>query len=154
MTKRILVAALAVALVAVVCQATWAAPRPAAPKEAAPDLSLEPAEPAPAPAPAAKQSPAPAPSPAPKAAAPGEAPKAADRPRGFEDLKAIYDSADLIVMFEVDGVQAKPDLVPRLSWEVASTLMEVIKGKTEPGKISVHVESVVRSFDTPRSSPP
>jgi hypothetical protein len=104
---------------------------------------LEPAEAVPAPAP--KESPAPGP----KAASSGEAAK--DRPHAFEDLKAIYDSADLIVMFEVDAVQAKPDVVPRLSWEVGSTLLEVIKGKIEPGKILVHVESIVRSFDVARS---
>ena len=144
MTKRIVLAVLAVALVAVAWQATWAAPRPSAPKESPPAAVLEPAEPAPAPAP--KESPAPAPKAAPSGEAPGS-----DHPHAFEDLKAIYDSADLIVMFQVDSVQGKPEVVPRLTWEVSATLLEVIKGKIEPGKIFVHVESIVRSFDLPKS---
>ncbi|HUX01302.1 MAG: hypothetical protein WBD63_05655 [Phycisphaerae bacterium] len=72
-------------------------------------------------------------------------------PLGIEDLKPIYDSAATIVQFQVESVQANPTAAPRLVWEVRGPILETIKGRLLPGRISVHVESVVRSFDVPRA---
>lgn len=115
--------------------APGAAPGPAAPTPAAP--SRGPAEP---PVPA-EPSPGPAEPPAPPASRP---------PVGIEDLKALYKEADIIVQFQADSVQAKPDIVPRLTWEVRGPVLDVIKGALLPGQISVHVDSVIRVFDLRR----
>jgi hypothetical protein len=70
---------------------------------------------------------------------------------GIEDLKALYKEADLIVQFQADSVQAKPEVTPRLAWEVRGPLVDVVKGTLLPGLISVHVDSVVRTFGLPRA---
>ena len=99
----------------------------------------------PATAPAAKEPAAGAESPA----APAEAgPKLKI---SVEELKNIYKESPLIVQFQAENVQAKPDISPRLSWEVRGPVLETIKGSLLPGRISLHVDSVVRVFDLPRS---
>ena len=82
----------------------------------------------------------------------GAAPASAARePIGIEDLKPIFDSAETIVQFQIESVQANPTAAPRLVWEVRGPVLETIKGRLLPGRIAVHVESVVRSFDLPRA---
>jgi hypothetical protein len=71
-------------------------------------------------------------------------------PMGIEDLKALYAEASLLAQVQVETVQARPDVAPRLVWEVKGPVLEVIKGDILPGKISVHVDSVVRAFDLRR----
>jgi len=75
-------------------------------------------------------------------------------PVRVEDLKALYESAELVVYFEVESVEANPAVAPRLVWEVKGLLLETLKGTLLPGKISIHTESIVRSFDVPRSDLP
>jgi hypothetical protein len=153
--QKALFVGLALALALGAAQASWAAesvppsPKAASAAEAAPPPAARETVPAPTPkeAPAAPKTPARPPADAPEA----PPPKATDRPHAFEDLKAIYDAADLIVMFEVAGVQARTEVSTPLPWEVSATLMEVIKGKTEPGKIFVHVESTSKVFDLTRT---
>jgi len=70
---------------------------------------------------------------------------------GFEELKALYRDAPLVVLFQVEAVQANPTVAPRLVWEVQGPVLEVIKGRVLPGKILVHVDSIVRVFDTTRT---
>jgi len=92
--------------------------------------------------------------PAPSApAAPGEAAPGTAGPRapvGIEDLKALYKEADFIVQFQVESVQAKTEVNPRLTWEVRGPILEITKGNLLPGQISIHVDSVLRAFDMPR----
>jgi hypothetical protein len=92
------------------------------------------------------------------AAAPLEAVPA--KPVGAEDtppaapvdpLKEAYAQAPLLVEFQVDTVQANPTVDPRLVWEVRAALLDVLKGKLLPGRILIHVDSVVRVFDKPRA---
>jgi hypothetical protein len=86
-------------------------------------------------------------------AAPGEAPAGAAgtrAPVGIEDLKALYKETDFIVQFQVESVQAKTEVNPRLTWEVRGPVLEITKGNLLPGQISVHVDSVLRAFDMPR----
>ena len=75
-----------------------------------------------------------------------------DRPvTGIEDLKALYKQAPLVIEFQVETVQANPTVDPRLVWEARGAVMEVISGRLLPGKISIHVDSIVRVFGTPRA---
>jgi len=128
---------------------------------------LPPGESAPAAAPAPRRpvsEPADTPPPAPAPAAPAapsesatakESGAPASRPPvGIEDLKALYKESSLIVEFQADSVQAKPEVASRPVWEVRGPLMEVIKGSLLPGQISVHVDSVIRAFDMPRTDIP
>jgi hypothetical protein len=70
-----------------------------------------------------------------------------NRPRlSDEDLKALVESADLIVQFRIDSAD-RTGADPNLVWEAAGPVQEVLKGTLEAGKISVHVDSFVRSFD-------
>jgi len=71
-------------------------------------------------------------------------------PIGIEDLKALYKEADFIVQIQVESVQAKTEVNPRLTWEVRGPVLEVTKGALLPGQISIHVDSVLRAFDMPR----
>lgn len=104
------------------------------------------------PARAEETPPAPAVPETPAATAPEPAaPNPSGRPRAFEDLKAIYDGTDLVVQFQVDAVQARPEVAPRLTWEVDATLVGVLRGTLAPGKLFVHVESVIRAFDLQRT---
>jgi len=75
-------------------------------------------------------------------------------PVSVEDLKALYQSAEWVVYFEVESVEANPTAAPRLVWEVKGLLLETLKGILLPGRISIHTESIVRSFDVPRSDLP
>ena len=68
-----------------------------------------------------------------------------------DDLKVVYESASDVVQFQIESVQANPTAAPRLVWEVRGPILETFKGRLLPGTISVHVESVVRSFDLPRA---
>jgi len=92
---------------------------------------------------------------APAATAETPAPAAADanqaKRRSFEDLKAIYDGTDLIIQFQVEAVQARTQVSQALPWEVEATLVGVLRGTLTPGKINVHVESIVRNFDLQRA---
>jgi hypothetical protein len=148
-------------LLVVVLAAVAAAPPPSGPAAPAPPpvraaapSDLE-AIPVAAPAAPGRMLPAPAPTalappdlpPLPEAAAP-VGPRA---PVGIEDLKALYREADLIVQFQVETVQAKTDINPRLTWEVRGPVLEVIKGSLLPGQMAVHVDSVIRAFDMRRS---
>jgi len=72
-------------------------------------------------------------------------------PVGIEDLKALYKEADLIVQFQVETVQAKTDINPRLTWVVRGPVLDVVKGSLLPGQMAVHVDSVIRVFDMRRS---
>jgi hypothetical protein len=88
-------------------------------------------------------------------AAPADEPPASQgsrAPVGIEDLKALYKESDFIVQFQVESVQAKTDVNPRLTWEVRGPVLEVTKGVLLPGQISVHVDSVLRAFDMPRNA--
>ena len=76
---------------------------------------------------------------------------AARAPLSVDDLKVVYESASDIVQFQIESVQANPTAAPRLVWEVRGPILETFKGRLLPGTISVHVESVVRSFDLPRA---
>jgi hypothetical protein len=69
---------------------------------------------------------------------------------GIEDLKALYNEATIIVQFQADSVQGKPEVATRLPWEVRGPVLEVIKGRLLPGQMSLHVESIVRGFDLTR----
>jgi len=83
--------------------------------------------------------------------APEEAPAAdAPPPTPADPMKEAYAEAPLLVEFQVDTVQANPTVDPRLVWEVRAALLDVLKGSLLPGRISVHVDSVVRVFDKPR----
>lgn len=122
---------------------------PTASGKAAPAAPTTSGKAAPAPA-------APAPSdlpPPPPALPPAEAPAPVGprAPVGIEDLKALYKEADFIVQFQVETVQAKTDINPRLTWEVRGPVLDVIKGSLLPGQMAVHVDSVIRVFDMPRS---
>jgi len=75
-------------------------------------------------------------------------------PVRVEDLKALYESAEWVVYFEVESVEANPTVAPRLVWELKGLLLETLKGTLLPGKISIHTESIVRSFHVPRSDLP
>ncbi|HUX16293.1 MAG TPA: hypothetical protein VMW52_07450 [Phycisphaerae bacterium] len=83
----------------------------------------------------------------------GAAPAAPDAraPLSVDDLKVVYESASDVVQFQIESVQANPTAAPRLVWEVRGPILETFKGRLLPGTISVHVESVVRSFDLPRA---
>lgn len=70
---------------------------------------------------------------------------------GIEDLKTLYKQAPLVVEFQVETVQANPTVNPRLVWEARGPILEVIHGHMLPGSISVHVDSIVRVFGTPRA---
>ena len=105
---------------------------------------LPPGEVTPAAAPAPSESPA-----AKETGAPGSRP-----PVGIEDLKALYKESSLIVEFQAESVLAKADVATRPIWEVRGPVMEVVKGSLLPGQISVHVDSVLRTFDLPRSEIP
>jgi hypothetical protein len=70
---------------------------------------------------------------------------------GVEDLKTAYREADQLILFEVESVQANTTVAIRQVWEVRGPVLEVIKGDLLPGRVSVHVESVVRSFRTTKS---
>ena len=76
---------------------------------------------------------------------------AARAPLSVDDLKVVYESASDVVQFQIESVQANPTAAPRLVWEVRGPILETFKGRLLPGTISVHVESVVRSFDLPRA---
>ena len=99
------------------------------------------------------------PAPAPTALAPPDLPRLPEAaapvgpraPVGIEDLKALYREADLIVQFQVETVQAKTDINPRLTWEVRGPVLDVVKGSLLPGQMAVHVDSVIRAFDMRRS---
>jgi hypothetical protein len=96
---------------------------------------------------------------APTASAPSDLPPLPEAPApvgprapvGIEDLKALYKEADLIVQFQVETVQAKTDINPRLTWEVRGPVLDVVKGSLLPGQMAVHVDSVIRAFDMRRS---
>jgi hypothetical protein len=127
-----------------------AAPAKAPPASDAPVLARPVArEPAPArePVPAAKE---PAP---PKEAAPPPVVTAGEGQRppvGIDDLKALYKEAPLLVQFQAETVTAKPDVAPRLAWEIRGPVVEVIKGSLLPGRMFLHVDSIIRVFDMPR----
>ena len=125
----------------------------------------KPPSPAPAPAPEATVAPAPAlakeakratapdAAPAPEAAPAAPVPPTAEGPRppvGIEDLKALFKEAPLLVQFQAEAVTARPEIVPRLVWEVRGPVVEVIKGNLLPGRIMLHVDSIIRVFDLPR----
>jgi hypothetical protein len=121
-----------------------AAPAPSRPVSEAPQKSPA----APAPAPSAPAAPS-------ESAAAKETGEPAQRPPvGIEDLKALYKESSLIVEFQAESVLAKADVATRPIWEVRGPVMEVIKGSLLPGQISVHVDSVLRTFDLPRNEIP
>ncbi len=96
----------------------------------------------------------PPPADAPDARPPETAPPRSDPGRarmGIENLKALFNEAQLLVRFHVDTVQGNTTVAPRLVWEVQGPVVEVIKGKLLPGKISLHVDSIVRVFDLSRA---
>jgi len=68
-----------------------------------------------------------------------------------DELEQAYKQAPLLVEFQVETVQANPTVDPRLVWEASGPLLDVLHGRLLPGRISVHVDSVVRVFDMPRS---
>ncbi|MFO8014226.1 MAG: hypothetical protein R6X20_13080 [Phycisphaerae bacterium] len=68
-----------------------------------------------------------------------------------DPLKEAYARAPLLVEFQVDTVQANPTVDPRLVWEVRAALLGVLKGQLLPGRLVIHVDSVVRVFDKPRA---
>jgi len=68
-----------------------------------------------------------------------------------DPLKQAYAQAPLVVEFKIDAVQANPTVDPRLVWEARAALLDVLKGKLLPGGLRIHVGSVVRAFDKPRS---
>ena len=122
----------------------WAAP--AAPAKPAPGPTAPPpAERPPATAPAAVPSAAPDRAPAPPPAPEGTRPRA-----GIEDLKTLYTEAPLVAQFQVESVQGRPEVDPRLPWEVRAPILETFKGNLLPGRITVHVDSIVRAFDMKR----
>jgi len=88
-------------------------------------------------------------------AAGAPAPPADDAPAATtpaDPLKEAYTQAPLLVEFQVETVQANPTTDPRLVWEARAALLDVLKGQLLPGHISVHVDSVVRVFDKPRTA--
>lgn len=71
------------------------------------------------------------------------------RPRLSDaDLKSLFESADLVVQFQIETAE-RTSADPNLVWEASGPLLEVLKGKLEPGKVSVHVDSFIRAFDNP-----
>jgi len=72
-------------------------------------------------------------------------------PLSIENLKALYNETPILVRFQAEKVQANPTVAPRLVWEVQGPVIEVIKGKLLPGRISLHVDSIVRAFDLSRA---
>jgi len=68
-----------------------------------------------------------------------------------DPLREIYSRAPLVVEFQIETVQANTTVDARLVWEVRAALLEVLKGNLLAGRVSVHVDSVVRVFDTPRA---
>jgi len=121
---------------------------------AGPPASEAPAENVPASEAPAKDAPA---KEAPAEDAPGSEAPASEAPASevpaeeTDPLKEVYSRAPLVVEFQVDTVQANPTVDARLVWEARAALLEVLKGKLLAGEISVHVDSVVRVFDTPRA---
>ena len=72
-------------------------------------------------------------------------------PVGIEDLKALVREAPLVVQFQAEAVTGKPGVAERLAWEVRGPVVEVIKGILLPGRMFLHVDSPLRSFDMPRT---
>jgi hypothetical protein len=118
-------------------------PAPAPDTTAAPPPAKAPAK-APEPTPAAEPPPATLAQPNPTGGA-GTRP-----PVGIEDLKALFQEAPLLVHFQAEAVTAKPEVAPRLVWEVRGPVVEVIKGNLLPGRMFLHVDSIIRVFDLPR----
>jgi len=80
--------------------------------------------------------------------------KAADESKpavSAEDLKSFYKDAATVVQFQIESFQASRDATASLPWEVKGPVLDVLKGKLLPGRISVEVDSPVRAFDMPRS---
>ncbi len=79
-----------------------------------------------------------------------EAPDSAAKPKA-DDLEQAYKQAPLLVEFQVETVQGNPTADRRLAWEASGPVLDVLHGRLLPGRISVHVDSVVRVFDMPRA---
>jgi len=92
----------------------------------------------------------------PPVAKPSAEPSSAATPSSEEaapadPLKQVYTQAPLVAEFKIDTVQANPTVDPRLVWEARAALLDVLKGNLLPGGLRIHVGSVVRAFDKPRS---
>lgn len=121
--------------------------KPASPPVFGPDLPPPPvARPTGMPKTAPSTPPAPPP-PAPEAKPPVSEGRT---PVGIEDLKLLFRDAPIIIQFQIDSIQGKPEVDPRLPWEVKCPVLEVVKGNLLPGSIMLHVDSVVRAFDIKR----
>jgi len=120
-----------------------------------PEPKLAEVRPAEAPPPEAKPGETkPPPADAPDARPPETAPPRSEPGRarmGIENLKALFSEAQTLVRFQAETVRANPAVAPRLVWEIQGPVVEVIKGKLLPGKMSLHVDSIVRVFDLPRA---
>jgi len=71
-------------------------------------------------------------------------------PLGAENLKVLYGETAILVLFQVESVQGKPEVDQRLPWEVRGPVLEVVKGSLLPGQILLQVGSVVQAFDLKR----
>lgn len=72
-------------------------------------------------------------------------------PASADELEQAYKDATVVVEVQIDTVQANPTADPRLVWEAQGPVLDVLKGHLLPGRISIHVDSVVRAFDSPRA---
>jgi len=68
-----------------------------------------------------------------------------------DDLKSLYKDTPTLVQFQAESIQASRDATTSLPWEVKGPVLDVLKGKLLPGRISLDVDSPVRAFDMPRS---
>jgi len=82
-------------------------------------------------------------------AAPAPATPPAQSPA--DELEQAFNESSLVLEFQIDTVEANPTADPRLVWEARAALLDVHKGRLLPGRISIHVDSVVRAFDKPRT---
>jgi len=85
--------------------------------------------------------------PDPRSTKPGPASPAAPA----EDVEQAYKDATVVLEIQIDTVQASPTVDPRLVWEAQGPVLDVLKGNLLPGRVSIHVDSVVRAFDAPRA---
>lgn len=70
---------------------------------------------------------------------------------GFEDLKAVYKNAPLVVEVQIVDHKSNPQISNRLVWEATAKVLALVKGQLSPPKISIHVDSFIRAFDRPKS---
>jgi len=128
-------------VVLLLASAAMAAPAPNPPAEAPPPVLARPGD---SDTPAAPVPPGPAPvEPSPAAPAAPVAPA--------ENAEQAYRDATVVLELQVDTVQANPTADPRLVWEAQGPVLDVLKGNVLPGRVSIHVDSVVRAFDAPRA---